>query len=89
MKNFSTSFKFSFSLRSNDDQASFWSEYAGSTMQKHWTCSYCNEDILVTVAERIAHENQCQLSCKDYLSFSFGSVEFSLMISLNRSLKGR
>lgn len=52
------------SLRSNDDQESFWSEYAGSTMQKHWICPYCNEDILVTVAERIAHENQCQLNCK-------------------------
>lgn len=49
-------------LRSNDDQESFWSEYAGSTMQKHWICPYCNEDILVTVAERIAHENQCQLN---------------------------
>ena len=32
-------------------------------MQKHWICPYCNEDILVTVAERVAHENQCQLSC--------------------------
>ncbi|CAF0816955.1 unnamed protein product [Adineta ricciae] len=49
-------------LRSHDDQESFWSEYAGATMQKHWTCPYCNEDILVTVAERIAHENQCQLN---------------------------
>ncbi|CAF3971081.1 unnamed protein product, partial [Rotaria sordida] len=49
-------------LRSNDDQESFWSEYAGSTMQKHWICPYCNEDILVTVAERVAHENQCQLN---------------------------
>ena len=52
------------SLRSNDDQESFWSEYAGSTMQKHWICPYCNDDILVTVAERVAHENQCQLNCK-------------------------
>lgn len=33
-------------------------------MQKHWICPYCNEDILVTVAERVAHENQCQLNCK-------------------------
>ena len=33
-------------------------------MQKHWVCPYCNEDILVTVAERVAHENQCQLNCK-------------------------
>jgi len=57
-------FSFYFSLRSNDDQESFWSEYAGSTMQKHWICPYCNEDILVTVAERVAHENQCQLNCK-------------------------
>jgi hypothetical protein len=56
--------EFDFSLRSNDDQESFWSEYAGSTMQKHWICPYCNEDILVTVAERVAHENQCQLNCK-------------------------
>ncbi|CAF3960512.1 unnamed protein product, partial [Rotaria magnacalcarata] len=49
-------------LRSNDDQESFWSEYAGSTMQIHWVCPYCNEDILVNPAERVAHENQCQLS---------------------------
>ncbi|UJR09789.1 hypothetical protein I4U23_014016 [Adineta vaga] len=54
-------------LRSHDDQESFWSEYAGATMQKHWTCPYCNEDILVTVAERVAHENQCQLNCKNLL----------------------
>ncbi len=57
--------KFYSSLRSNDDQESFWSEYAGSTMQKHWICPYCNEDILVTVAERVAHENRCQLNCKN------------------------
>ena len=61
---FSLKLYFYFSLRSNNDQESFWSEYAGSTMQKHWVCPYCNEDILVTVAERIAHENQCQLNCK-------------------------
>jgi hypothetical protein len=61
---FQISYLFYFSLRSNDDQESFWSEYAGSTMQKHWICPYCNEDILVTVAERVAHENQCQLNCK-------------------------
>ncbi len=36
-------------------------------MQKHWICPYCNEDILVTVAERVAHENQCQLNCKYFL----------------------
>ncbi|CAF1168729.1 unnamed protein product [Adineta steineri] len=54
-------------LRSNDDQESFWSEYAGATMQKHWICPYCNEDILATVAERVAHENRCQLNslCND------------------------
>ncbi len=34
-------------------------------MQKHWICPYCNEDILVTVAERVAHENRCQLNCKN------------------------
>lgn len=61
------------SLRSNDDQESFWSEYAGSTMQKHWICPYCNEDILVTVVERVAHENQCQLNCnyRKFLSTFF------------------
>ncbi|CAF4668821.1 unnamed protein product, partial [Rotaria socialis] len=55
-------------LRSNDDQESFWSEYAGSTMQIHWVCPYCNEDILVNPAERVAHENQCQLSCEYFPS---------------------
>lgn len=63
-KRFPIDFIILFSLRSNDDQESFWSEYAGSTMQKHWVCPYCNEDILVTVAERVAHENRCQLNCK-------------------------
>ena len=38
-------------------------------MQKHWVCPYCNEDILVTVAERVAHENQCQLNCKYLFTF--------------------
>jgi hypothetical protein len=44
-------------------------------MQKHWICPYCNEDILVTVAERVAHENQCQLNCK-YSIKIFPDVEF-------------
>ena len=44
-------------------------------MQKHWICPYCNEDILVTVAERVAHENQCQLNC-NYQKHSLPTLMF-------------
>ena len=32
----------------------------GSYMQKHWMCKKCGESIIVTVAERLQHEQQCQ-----------------------------
>ena len=31
-------------------------------MQKHWTCSRCAQTLIVTVAERLAHEQTCHLS---------------------------
>ncbi|CAF1590475.1 unnamed protein product, partial [Didymodactylos carnosus] len=37
-----------------------WSDYAGP-MQKHFVCQYCNEDLLLDLAERILHENECQI----------------------------
>lgn len=34
-------------------------EYS-SYMQKHWTCKKCGDTLIVTVADRLQHEQQCR-----------------------------
>ena len=31
-------------------------------MQKHWTCSRCGQSLIVSVAERLEHEQTCDQS---------------------------
>ena len=43
-------------LRDSDDT---WGDYQ-LCMQKHWTCPRCDHSFVVTIAERLQHEEHCQ-----------------------------
>ena len=38
-----------------------WSDYQ-MCMQKHWTCPRCDHGFVVTIADRLQHEQQCQIT---------------------------
>lgn len=42
-----------------DEVASVWGEFT-QCMQRHWTCPECNRAMIVTVAERLRHQQDCQ-----------------------------
>ena len=51
-------------------------------MQRHWTCPQCNEKLLVTVVEKLQHEQKCSVDVEQsshgiYLCYLF-SVFFFL-----------
>lgn len=43
----------------DDEVSSVWGEYT-QCMQRHWTCPECHDSMIVTVAERLSHQQQCQ-----------------------------
>ncbi|XP_074651789.1 putative ATP-dependent RNA helicase DHX34 [Tubulanus polymorphus] len=51
----------------DNSTADIWGEYT-SCLQKHWLCPYCNETMIVTVEERLAHQTECQALHPDALN---------------------
>jgi len=43
----------------DDDASSVWGEYT-TCLQRHWTCPRCQQTLIVTVGERLEHEQQCE-----------------------------
>jgi len=43
----------------DDETSSVWGEYT-TCLQRHWTCPRCQLTLVVTVGERLAHEQQCE-----------------------------
>lgn len=43
----------------DDDASSVWGEYT-MCLQRHWTCPRCEQTLIVTVGERLEHEQQCE-----------------------------
>jgi transposase-like protein len=43
----------------DDDTSSVWGEYT-TCMQRHWTCPHCDCSLIVTIGERLEHEQQCE-----------------------------
>ena len=43
----------------DDETSSVWGEYT-TCLQRHWTCPRCEQTLIVTVGERLEHEQQCE-----------------------------
>jgi len=43
----------------DDETSSIWGEYT-TCLQRHWTCPRCQQTLIVTVGERLEHEQQCE-----------------------------
>jgi transposase-like protein len=43
----------------DDTSSSVWGEYT-VCMQRHWTCPRCERSLIVTIGERLEHEQQCE-----------------------------
>ena len=44
----------------DDETSSVWGEYT-TCLQRHWTCPRCEQTLIVTVGERLEHEQQCEV----------------------------
>ncbi len=77
MIQFGLEFCFASSLQ-DEESASVWGEYTGC-LQRHWTCPQCGLSLVVTTADRLQHETQCQ---KEHLHSEGGSQSLCL-ITLN------
>lgn len=43
----------------DDETSSVWGEYT-TCLQRHWTCPRCEQTLIVTIGERLEHEQQCE-----------------------------
>jgi len=43
----------------DDETSSVWGEYT-TCLQRHWTCPRCQQSLIVTIGERLEHEQQCE-----------------------------
>ena len=52
-------------------------------MQKYWTCPKCSEKLLVTLVEKLQHEQQCSIDTERQLQ---GKITNACKVGWNRSL---
>ena len=43
----------------DDETSSVWGEYT-TCLQRHWTCPRCEQTLIVTIGERLEHEQKCE-----------------------------
>jgi len=44
----------------DDEMSSVWGEYT-TCLQRHWTCPLCQQTLIVTIGQRLEHEQQCEV----------------------------